>query len=455
LQILALLLACTGLWMLCRRLQAAAPPRMFLIIAGGFLFRAFAGCALFWISFLELPIARPLQVGQGFWFFALDGTWYFELATMYAAAGLKAIALVPGLMPSPFYIQLLALFEYAFGRVASVGILFNAFCYLATAAVLAWLSKRDARMARPAAIALLIVSFAPGFALWALQPLKDPLFDCLLVSFIAACVAWQDLWRDAAERRVLPRAAALTAAFFALTYAIGSIRWYTAFALWVTLPLFALAIWIAAPRRGRAVLATLLLMVVCSRAILLGGDGYLPKQVRTVLQPVKAIRGSEHPLDFLSWLDFIRRGYDNTPAATMIAAGPLMARPDAVTNDEGLRMPASRGERIFAGVIAAFVPRFIAQPLGLIVIGGGRGFWMIVDADTIVLDALLVFVIVVFVRDIRARRTIAPAAVLVLASIIAIGVPLLYTVNNFGTLFRLRQILVVELCLLPLVMTPR
>jgi hypothetical protein len=139
----------------------------------------------------------------------------------------------------------------------------------------------------------------------------------------------------------------------------------------------------------------------------------------------------------------------------MIAAGPVMARGDASPYGEALRMPASRGERILAGVVAAFVPRAIAQPLGLIVMGGGRGFWLIVDADTIVLDALLVFAIVVCIRDFRARRAIAPAAVLVLASIVAIGVPLLYTVNNFGTLFRLRQIIAMEICLLPLVMRPR
>ena len=63
--------------------------------------------------------------------------------------------------------------------------------------------------------------------------------------------------------------------------------------------------------------------------------------------------------------------------------------------------------------------------------------------------------VVACIRDIRARRAVAPASVLVLASIIAIGAPILYTVSNFGTLFRLRQIIAVELCLLPLVMTLR
>jgi hypothetical protein len=464
LQTLALIAVCAGLWMLCRRVRAAAPRRMFLITAGGFLFRAFAGCALFWISFLGLPIARSLQAGDGFWFFALDGTWYFQLATTYAAAGLKAIALVPGGMPSPFFIQILALFEYLFGPVASVGLLINAICYLVTAAVLVWLSKRDERVAKPATIALLIVSFAPGVALWALQPLKDPLFDCLLALFIAACVAWQDLWSGAARKRVLARTVALAAALFALSYAIAAIRWYTAFALWLTLPLFALFICMVAPRRVAAVCATLLLMFVCSRAILLGSAAYLPKQARTVLQPVRALAGDNGSLDFLRWLDVTRRGYDTSPAATAITAGPRVARGKSgaavespVPEDAGLaqasRMPASRGERIIAGAVAAFVPRALAQPLGLIVIEGGRGFWLIADADTIVLDALVIFVIVVCVRGVRARRTVAPAAVLVLASIIAIGAPMLYTVSNFGTLFRLRQILAVELCLLPLVMT--
>src|ERR1041385_1146655 len=54
--------------------------RASLIIAAGFLLRAFAGQALFWISYLRLPIARPLQLGDGLWFFAVDGAFYVQYA---------------------------------------------------------------------------------------------------------------------------------------------------------------------------------------------------------------------------------------------------------------------------------------------------------------------------------------------------------------------------------------
>lgn len=551
LQTLAVSLACLGMWRIWLRVQASAPRLMLLVIAGGFLFRALAGCALFWISYLGLPLGRAFQLGRGFWFFAFDGMGYFDLSSGYAWNGLRAIAAVPANAPSPFYVQLLALFEYAFGIVASVGILLNVLCYLGMASILVWLSRRDERLQTPAIVALLVLSFAPGSALWSLQPLKDSFFVCVLTGFVATCVAWQDLWASGERPRFAARAIALAALMFVVVYAVSSVRWYTAFALLLTLPLFALGLW-AATRRFRALFATIGLMIVCSQAIVFASSAYIPPQIKNLLRPGTAPQGSSmRAVSMLEWLEQIRRGFDLTPGNTAITAGTLVPKrggpdpavaalaappaatpvpavtpapaptatpvptPAAVTAaaptpapvsaasasnpvsaaaapatatpapapapvaaapapqpkpqtvweematanrakmlmEQSARMPTSRTGRIVTGMAATFLPRAVAQRLGLIVVEGGRGFWLVADADTVVLDALLIFVIVFCIRSFRRTKRVAPAMLLVLVSTIVIGGPIIYTVSNFGTLFRLRQIIVLLLCLVPLVMT--
>ena len=47
------------------------------VLAFGILIRLWAGLALYVISFWNLPILRSLQLGDGFWFLALDARWYF------------------------------------------------------------------------------------------------------------------------------------------------------------------------------------------------------------------------------------------------------------------------------------------------------------------------------------------------------------------------------------------
>src|SRR2546428_3186707 len=61
------------------------------IIAVGFLLRAVPGVVIFWISYFGLPFAQSLQLGNGFWFFGLDGKTYFGLAGDAAHQGLRAI----------------------------------------------------------------------------------------------------------------------------------------------------------------------------------------------------------------------------------------------------------------------------------------------------------------------------------------------------------------------------
>ncbi|HEX3583423.1 MAG TPA: hypothetical protein VH087_16755, partial [Thermoanaerobaculia bacterium] len=123
---------CYGLWRLWRVL--ANHGRASLLIAAGFLLRAIGSLILFWVSWLRLPVARSLQLGDGLWFFALDGQWYLGYARELLQRGPKAIVFINSNYASRIFTQWLTVFAGAFGAIASTGILLNCFCYLAACA---------------------------------------------------------------------------------------------------------------------------------------------------------------------------------------------------------------------------------------------------------------------------------------------------------------------------------
>jgi len=98
-----------------------------------------------------------------------------------------------------------------------------------------------------------------------------------------------------------------------------------------------------------------------------------------------------------------------------------------------------------------FLPRAVAQRAGLVQIGGGRGFWFFADADTLVFDLVILTAFGYCARRLaRDRRRATPLFILVALIFFAICGPMTYTVTNFGTLFRLRQMLYVLAALLPI-----
>src|SRR5882672_9719718 len=100
-QIVLAAAGCFGLWRLW--LVCSGRGRIRLIITAGFLIRALLGQALYWISFLHLPLARSLQLGNGFWFFAVDGPGYLDYALTLIESGPKAILFVSSGFKSHLY----------------------------------------------------------------------------------------------------------------------------------------------------------------------------------------------------------------------------------------------------------------------------------------------------------------------------------------------------------------
>src|SRR5712671_5544781 len=90
-QILVTTLACAGLWYQWKSI-ARGDRRAAAIVSAGFVLRAVIAQALFWISWLHLPVARSLQIGDGFWFFAIDGQGYLAYAQQLLGGGLAGVA---------------------------------------------------------------------------------------------------------------------------------------------------------------------------------------------------------------------------------------------------------------------------------------------------------------------------------------------------------------------------
>jgi hypothetical protein len=404
------------------------------IISGGFLVRAFLGQALFWISWLQLPIGRSLQLGNGFWFFAVDGKDYLQLAEAISEASLPAILFGNFRIPSHLFIRLLALLVAALGAVASLAILINCAAYVLMCVLLARMGKDDVLFAA--------MAFGPAAILFSTQLLKDTVFFLLIVLMIVLFRRWQELWRGgSAPNPILACAAGMVA----IVYALAGIRWYFAAIVWgASAVFFALVTW-TAPRRRWAFAASLLLLALLGVSVRLGGTD-MPGIIARVFTPKTTSEWK--PAAATTIVASARQGFERTPGGTTIEKGPVLASP---SSPDATQTPQTFAARVMTGLTATFVPRFIAQPLGLVRIGGGRGFWWFADVDTILFDLVLLYATFRCIRALRrstARAT--PLFVLLVLVFVCTAGPLIYTVNNFGTLFRLRQMLYVVAIAAPL-----
>lgn len=480
--------ACFGLWRLCR-----TQPR---IVLAGFLVRALVGQALFWISYLRLPVGRSLQLGNGFWFFAVDGPFYLGYAAELAARGPAAILMDGRLYPSQFFVQVLAVCVGAFGGVASVAILLNCAAYLLTCTLIA-------RVARPRNnVVLAAIACSPAGILFSLQPLKDTLFTLLIVAMIAAFRRWEESWRaGSTSARYLGYALAM----FAVIFALAGIRWYLSVIAWGAAAIFFVLTALQATRKGWAFASGALLLVLLAQSIRLGAHDLQPSYAR-LLNPMTVLQW--RPSATQEHLATVRRGFESTPGATTVAEGSALASPEEAPSGPASPPPATRvaeggpiaqpdpapsapaspppsspatttvaeepaqpdiapvvpasgkpraralpgwATRVITGFSAMFLPRFVGESLGLIRVGGGRGLWLFAETDTLFFDFVLLYAIVSCARSLRRGRAKLTATFVFCLLVFAMTAgPMLYTVNNFGTLFRLRMMVFAAAAVLPI-----
>ena len=432
---------CYALWRLWRIWFGGGDRRVIRIVGAGFLLRAFLGQALFWISYLKLPIGRSMQIGDGLWFFAIDGWWYMGYTYVLVRAGPAAIVFLPTHYPSHLFVQILSAFMAVFGGVSSVALFMNCAAYLATCAIIVRLQPR---VNGAVLFAVAALAFGPGTILWSLQPLKDTVFELLIAAFIFVCARWQErpkIW--------------LAAAMVALGYALSGVRWYFGAIAWAACGLFFLITALRAPRRGWTLVAGAAIFAIMSQAVRIGGGSDVAEPVRRLLDPRETVASPWRPSQVTHAIAKARKGFERSPGATTITPGPLLAPPSAPSVPRPLSPvpspPPTFASRMLSGVAATFLPRVVGQALGLVRVGGGRGQWIFAELDTIAFDAALLFAIVYIARS---RRRVTPLFGMVLLVLIVTAGPMIYTVANFGTLFRLREMLYFLVAILPVTLAP-
>lgn len=142
-----------------------------------------------------------------------------------------------------------------------------------------------------------------------------------------------------------------------------------------------------------------------------------------------------------------------TPAAapTVVVKAPEPQPGLVDTSDSVAPAGATRVRKLIAGATAAAVPRTIATRLGLVQIGAGRhNLWWFVELDTIFFDIILLVALGLVIANLRGRVYRNPLFWLVVVVTLLNGAALLYTVTNFGTLFRLRMMIFTTFALIPL-----
>ncbi|HUR35329.1 MAG TPA: hypothetical protein VM032_16105 [Vicinamibacterales bacterium] len=427
LMVLALVLAIR--WI--SRLSRAAG----IVVAAGFAVRLVIASALFWISYLRLPVLSSLQVGNGFWNIAIDATEYYQWSLYGAELGLHTITAGA---PSPAYLELLAVWMRVFGTSPFSPVLLNLVCYVGTCALLvSVLRGLPARwFVRVSAATVLAVSASPMLLFVSTQALKDSLF--LFFATLLGAGVWWTAWTVtepalASWRRLAPGLLALSVGIFVTA---GVRAYYPAIASGC-FGFFVVAVVV----RGRVnwpllAAASLLVMAVSVVALLYGsteGASYL-----------RALTGIGPGGSAATLVERSRLGFAGSGGATNVVEKPpvgwdvdpkFMAGPSAGHFVRGLAV----------GLSTLFVPMTILRLLSVIGASGGAAMVALGDLDTLVFDAMVIGTAWFAWRLWKERAPNLPYFVFSLALALTLAGLMGYIVTNIGTLVRLRLMLLVPL----------
>lgn len=487
-----------------------------LIVAAAILLRLVVGGAMFWTSYLALPFAEAWQRGNGFWTIALDATGYFEMAT--TAAERWSLYPMDHSVPSPFFVDALAVWMMALGSSPAVAMLMNLSFYLALVVLLVRCYRPSGqwRDDLPAVVAVTAYSFAPVILIHSTQPLKEELSSVLMG---LACLAILRLAPvvSRAERGIQWGALmAATLVLAGVVFGVAGIRWYLAVILWPALALTFGVIVVRHRFRHLRRLAVLGLIPLGATGLaFLAGAGPYGRVITDNLRyrELQGIWRDTANMTELSRVGFLMSGgatnvvvavhddvaagkarqeefvrnqqftytykeeearqrrevtvRNNTPrtgATPRRGSGPP---PDsypgptpeikAERDAAALAVATTMRQRIqllVVGVALFFLPTFVLDAALGIAVPSGRGLLAVADVDSLFLNASLIALIALGWQRRHLMRRRLPFVVFC-ATTAAVTVVLVgYVVTNYGTLWRMRPMAMVPLWLIALALSP-
>jgi hypothetical protein len=432
------------------RWTAAVWAPLGYVLAFGILIRLWAGLALYVISFWNLPILRSLQLGDGFWFLALDARAYFISAAQ--AAGGRPIP--PG-SPSPSFVEALGWWLRVAGVVPVTAVLFNLALYVASCVmVIAVLRPVDNTPRRAALIVVASLSFSPVLILLSTQPLKD-VFSTFLIVMAAAGLAPLLL----TNRLVMLRwQTTLMVAGIALAiFLMAGVRTYYGLFMWGAVALaLAAGVPFGPPRlRTRFAGFALIVLAILWLAFMRGAGPYyviygnLITQTLGVRLPfispgagsVAIVPDAEPGLGAATEsIVMLRRGFARSGGGTNLTSEKMVG--------PGFLNAAIA---VLTGLAAMFLPITVLKQLSIVQFSGGRGFLAVTDLDTVFLDCALIAVFwLLLTSGKRLTRQQVPYLLFSVGLALIAALPMAYIITNYGTLFRLRLLATIPLFLVPL-----
>ena len=137
------------------------------------------------------------------------------------------------------------------------------------------------------------------------------------------------------------------------------------------------------------------------------------------------------------------------PTTVTISGAAVKRKPLVLQERRAGSKQAAMLTRLLMGVTSVVVPRSIGERLGLFHIGGGQGMFWFTELDTVIFDIIVLCAVFALVlrRSVSWRNPLV--WFLALLTLLA-GLPLAYVITNYGTLFRLREMIYIGLALTPL-----
>ena len=208
------------------------------IVAIAMLVRTALGLALFWISYLRLPVAESLQLGGGFWQVFQDATGTYQNAAW--AAETHQLFSLDHALAAPVFLNVTTVWMMVVGISPAAGLYLNLCLYtlLVVLIVRFFAPVNDWRRDLPCIVSVTGYSFMPAILIHSTQPVKEELAYVLVA---VLCLGTLTLVRVLRQRAMTPQARAAGAAAGAMLaialFGMAGVRWYLAFIQWCALAL--------------------------------------------------------------------------------------------------------------------------------------------------------------------------------------------------------------------------